>query len=47
MFHGSCDVVTSELVTIGLYVRNASNLQVRFRLEELGDENFIIASAVN
>ena len=47
MFHGSCNVVAGELVTIGLYIRNASNFQVGFRLGEPGGEHFIVASAVD
>jgi len=47
VFHGSCDVVISEFVAIGLYIRNTSDFQIRFRLRELGGEYFIIASAVD
>ena len=47
MFHGSYDVVTSELVTIGLNIGNTSNFQVGFRLGESGGEYFAITSTVN
>ena len=47
MLHGSYDVVTGELVTIGLYIRNTSNFQVGFRLGELGGEYFVVASTVD
>ena len=47
MLHSSYDVITGELVTIGLYIRNTSNFQVGYRLEELGGEHFVVASAVD
>jgi len=47
VFHGRSDVVTSELVAIGLHIRNTSDFQIRFRLRELEGEYFIIASAVD
>ena len=47
MLHGSYNVVTGELVTIGLNIRNTSNFQVGFRLGKLGGEHFIVASTVD
>jgi len=47
VFHGSCNVVTGELVTIGLYIRNTGNFQVGFRLGELGGKHLIVASTVD
>ena len=47
MFHGSYNVVTGELVTIGLYIRNTGNFQVGFRLGEPGGEHLVVASTVD
>ena len=47
MLHGSYNVVTGELVTIGLYIGNASNFQVGFRLGEPESKHFVVASAVD
>ena len=47
MLHGSYNVVTGELVTIGLYIRNTGNFQVGFRLGELGGEHLVVASTVD
>ena len=47
MFHGSCDIVTSKFVAIGLYIRNTGDFQIRFRLQEPGSEYLIVASTID
>jgi len=47
MFYSSYDVVTSEFVAIGLYIRNTSDFQIRFRLREPKSKYFVIASVVD
>jgi len=47
VFYGSCDVIISEFVAIGLYIRNTSDFQIRFRLREPRGEYFIVASAID
>ena len=47
MFHGSCDVVTNEFVAIGLYIRNTSDFQIRFRLREPGNKYLVVTNTVN
>ena len=47
MLHGIYNVITSEFVAVGLYIRNTSDFQIRFGLREPGSKYFVIASTVN
>ena len=47
MFHGGRNVVTGELVTVGLYIGNTRDFQVGFGLREPGGEDFIVASVID
>jgi len=47
MFHDVCDVITSEFVAIGLYIRNTGDFQIRFRLKKIKSQYFIVTSTVN
>jgi len=47
MLYGSCDVVTSEFVAIGLYIGNTSDFQIRFGLREPWSEYFVITCAID